>query len=63
MKGGHYVISRQSHTFSCNYGIIVLITAKIALGFASYNFVYYSYNYSLIALKYVLLPILIAVMN
>ena len=26
-----YVISRQTHTFSCNYGMIVLITAKIAL--------------------------------
>jgi len=53
MKGGHYAISRQSHTFSYNYGIIVLVTAKIALGFASCNFVDYSYNYSLIALKYV----------
>jgi len=31
IKGGHYVIRRQSHTFSYNYGIIVLITAKIAL--------------------------------
>ena len=49
------MISRQSHTFS---GIIVLVTAKIALGF-----VYYSYNYSLIALKYVRLPIQISLSN
>ena len=54
MKGGHYAISRQSYTFSCNYRIIVLVAAKIALGFALCNFVYYSYNYPLIVLKYVI---------
>jgi len=47
MNGGHYVINRQSHTFhAISYGIIVLVTAKIALAFISCNFVYYSYNYS-----------------
>jgi len=38
MKGGHYVISWQSHTFPCNYGIIILVTAKIAIDFASCKF-------------------------
>jgi len=50
IKGGHYVINRQPHAFLCNNGMIVLVTAKIAC---------YSYNYSLIALKCVLLPICI----
>jgi len=33
MKGGHYMIGRKLQTFSCNYGIIVLIKAKISLSF------------------------------
>ena len=32
------MISRQSHTFLCNSRIIVHITVKIALSFASCNF-------------------------
>ena len=28
MEGGYYVITRQSYTVLCNFGIIVLITAK-----------------------------------
>ena len=32
------MISKQSHTFSCNSRIIVHVTVKIALSFASCNF-------------------------
>ena len=33
-----YVFSRQLHVFACNQRINVLVTVKIALGFASYNY-------------------------
>ena len=34
------MINRQSHTFSCNLGIVVHAIVKIVLGFTSYNFDY-----------------------
>ena len=58
------MIYRQSLIFLSGFGIMVLGTFKIALGYTSCNCSdYYMYNYSQIGLEPVCLPILVIIQS